>query len=102
MLAGHTVLLCSPLLLSPGQRQLSKQRNGLPVPVEHQDVVLVHDRVVATTNGLQHTHTLNLQEACFSACIHESIMQVVALTAMCRIRVMMRLRHHAIYSAHGY
>ncbi len=56
VLAGHTVLLCSPLLLSPGERQLSKQRNGLPVPVEHQDVVLVHDGVVATANGLQHTH----------------------------------------------
>jgi len=66
------VLLCRPLLLSPGERQLSKQRNGLPVPVEHQDVVLVHDRVVATANGLQRTHTQLYRR---HASLHEALDQ---------------------------
>lgn len=52
VLLGHAVPSCRPLLLASGERQLAKQRNGLPVPVQNQNVVLVHDRIIATSNGL--------------------------------------------------
>ena len=47
MLGGYTLLLAS------SESQLAKERNGLPVPVQHQDVILVHHRIIATPDCLQ-------------------------------------------------
>lgn len=52
VLLGHAIPGCRSLLLTSGQRQLAKQRNGLPVPVQHQDVVLVHDWIIAAPDCL--------------------------------------------------
>lgn len=53
VLLGHAVPGCRPLLLASGERQLAKERNGLPVPVQNKDVVLVHDWIIAAPNCLQ-------------------------------------------------
>ncbi len=52
------MFLRSSMLLSPGECQLAKKGDGLPVPIQHKYVVLVHDRVVTTTNGLLHMELL--------------------------------------------
>ena len=52
VLLGDTMFGGDTLLTASGQSQLAKERNGLPIPVQHQDVILVHDRIIATPNCL--------------------------------------------------
>lgn len=53
MLVGNAMLGSYTLLLASSESQLAKERNGLPVPVQHKDVILVHHRIIATPNCLQ-------------------------------------------------
>lgn len=52
VLPGKATPTRHTLLLAPGKSQLTKERNGLPVPVQDQDVILVHHWIVAAPNGL--------------------------------------------------
>lgn len=48
MFACHTEFLCFTSFLVCCQGQLPEERNRLSIPVEHQDVILIHDRVIPT------------------------------------------------------
>lgn len=56
VLVGDAVLLSLTSLLLGGQSKLPQQGYGLPIPVEHQNVVLVHHWIVSAANGLPQTH----------------------------------------------
>ena len=53
MLLGNAMLGSYTLLLTASESQLAKERNGLPVPVQDKDVILVHYRIIATPDCLQ-------------------------------------------------
>ena len=52
VLLGDTILCGSALLLVSCQCQLAQKRNGLPVPVENQNVVFIHDGIITTAYRL--------------------------------------------------
>ena len=69
MFACHTEFLCFTSFLVCCQGQLPKERNRLSIPVEHQDVILIHDRVIPTAYCLfNKCVSCQLMSKCTSCC----------------------------------